>query len=260
MTTNLLIANGGAPLVASHDTYMAGFLAKPIDPLTLYYSFSTNAAGVTFNSQPLFRTGKQHEFGLKTDIIKQRLTFTAAHYEIIQTNLSTANPAFNVDPINNPQNILSDQTNHGFEFELKGGITQELSVVASYTTQRLRDSFNRRPRNIADRTAGALINYRFSHGTFKNLSAFVGMTRQGKSAGETPASSATPLGVIEQVGFYVPGFTQYNVGANYAWHAYAFGLTVDNLFDHRGFWQAAGRGAVPPIPGRNIRFTSTVKF
>jgi len=247
-------------LDAYHDTYLGGILAKPLPNVSVYYSYSTNASATTFNNLPLWRSGKEHEFGSKADFFGQRLSFTASHFQITQTNLTTPNPAFNVDPVNNLPTLLSDQTNHGFEFELKGGITKNLSIIASYTTMKLRDTFNRRPRNIPDRTTTGLLNYHFPDGALKGFGIFGGVVHQGVSAGETPASSATALGVIEQVGFWVPAFTLYNAGASYTWKKYSFNLTVDNIFDHKGFWQAAGRGSVPPIPGTNARLAATVNF
>jgi len=76
--------------------------------VSLYYSYSSNAAGVVANNQALWRSGKQHEFGVKTDFFQAALTFTAAHFQIIQTNLSTPNPAFNSDPAHNQPNILAN--------------------------------------------------------------------------------------------------------------------------------------------------------
>jgi iron complex outermembrane receptor protein len=258
-STNLR-TNVTTPLKDNQDTYLAGLLVKPLPRLSLYYSYSTNATGVTANNQPLWRTGEQNEWGVKADFLDQRLTVTAAYFEITQNNLTTPNPAFNVDPLNNPPTLLSNQTNEGYEIEVKGGVTKNLSLVASYTSQKLRDAFGRRPRNIADQTAGLLVHYSYRTGRLKGLGVFGGLTRQGDTAGETPASSATPLGVIQQVGFYLPAFTIYNAGASYAWDQYTVNLTVDNVFNHKGFWQAAGRGAVPPIPGTNIRFSASVRF
>jgi iron complex outermembrane receptor protein len=255
-----LRTNVTSPLKDNHDTYLFGVLAKPLPHLSVYYSYSTNATGVTANNLPLWRTGKQKEWGVKADFLEQRLTVTGAYYDIVQNNLTTPNPAFNVDPVNNPPTLLSDQTNKGYEIEVKGGLTKNISLVASYTSQKLRDAFGRRPRNIADETAGLLVHYSFRDGRLKGLGVFGGLTRQGDTAGETPASSATPLGVIQQVGFYLPAFTIYNAGASYAWDRYSLNLTIDNVFNHKGFWQAAGRGAVPPIPGTNVRLGATIRF
>jgi iron complex outermembrane receptor protein len=257
--TNNAPANTIAALKDKHDTYSGGVLGKPLPNLSLYYSYSSNAAGVIANNKAVWRSGKQHEWGVKTDFFKQRLTFTMAHYQIIQTNLSTPNPAFNSDPVNNLPNILANFTNRGWEFETKGGLTKELSIVASYTTQQLRDPFGRRPRNIADRTAALLLSYHFLEGELKDLSLFAGVTRQGKTAGET-VSGFTALGVTEMPGYYIPSFTIFNAGANYRWRNLGFNLTVDNLFDQKGFWQAAGRGAVPPIPERKLILTTTINF
>jgi iron complex outermembrane receptor protein len=243
----------------NHDTYLGGILGKPLPNVSVYYGYSSNAAGVTANGLTLWRAGKQHEWGVKTDFFKQRLSFTVAHFQIIQTNLSTPNPAFNADPVNNPPNILADFSNHGYEFELKGGITKNLSIVASYTSQRLRDPTNRRPRNIADRTTGALLNYHFTSGELNHLGVFLGMTRQGKTAGDT-ITGFTPLNVAQQTSFYVPPVMIFNTGATYPWKNTAFTLTVDNLADKKGFWQAADRGDVPPIPRRNVRLTATYTF
>jgi iron complex outermembrane recepter protein len=257
--TNDKPANTIAALKDHHDTYAAGVLGKPIRDVSVYYAYSSNAAGVTANNQALWRSGKQHEFGVKLDFFHARLTFTAAHFQIIQTNLSTPNPAFNSDPAHNLPNILANYGNRGFEFELKGGLTEAISVVASYTTQKLRDPFDRRPRNIADKTAGLLVTYHFNEGTLKNLHLFAGATYQGNTAGET-VTGLTALNVVEVPGFYIPAFTIVNTGASYRWERYSFNLTVDNALDKKGFWQAAGRGAVPPIPQRNVRFSTTIAF
>lgn len=243
----------------SHDTYMGGILGKPLPNVSVYYGYSSNAAGVTANSQALWRAGKQHEFGVKTDFFHQRLTFTAAHFQIIQTNLSTPNPAFNSDPAHNQPNILANYGNRGFEFEVKGGLTRNLSVVASYTEQRLRDPFNRRPRNIADRMTAAFLDYHFTDGPLNRFAAFVGFTRQGKTAGDT-ITALTALNVVAQPSFYVAPVMIFNTGARYVWRNYTFTLTVDNATDKKGFWQAADRGDIPPIPERNVRLTTTIPF
>lgn len=242
------------------DTYLAGALFKPTKNISVYYSYSTNASGVTFNNNPLWRTGTQHEYGFKTDFFQQRLSIATAYFDIVQNNLTTPNPAFNVDPINNPPQLLSDATNKGWEIEVKGGLTKDLSVVASATSMKVRDAFGRRSRNIPDKTAGLLLNYRFSEGTLKGLGVHAGATHQGDSAGETAASSATALGVIMQPGFKISAYTLINVGGSYSYKNYSFTLGIDNVANHKGFWQAAGRGAVPPIPGTNVRLTTTIAF
>lgn len=258
-TSNVLRATDSS-LKGHHDTYMGGFLVKPIENVSLYYNYSSNSSPTSFNNQPLWRDGKEHEFGVKTEFFRQRLAFTVAHFQIVQSNLVTPNPAFNTDPVNNPPNLISNQTNHGIEFEVSGGLTEHLSIIGSYTTMKLRDTFGRRPRNIPDTTAGGLLNYHFTANGWKGLNVFAGVSHVGNTAGETPSAPATALGVIEQVSFYVGPRTVYNLGAGYTYGRFRFNLNVDNVLNRRYVWQPASRFSVSPYPGINYRLTATVRF
>ncbi|HTB81703.1 MAG TPA: TonB-dependent receptor plug domain-containing protein [Opitutaceae bacterium] len=248
------------------DTYLGGILFKPAKNISLYYAFSSNAALTTSNKQPLWQQGQQHEFGLKSEFFHQRLAFTAAHFQIAQTNLVTPNPAFNVDPAHNAPNTLSDQANRGFEFNLVGGLTKNLSVIASFTEMKLRDPFGRRIRNVPDQLANLLLNYRFTDGALKNFSVFAAVVHVGNSAGENaqndPATgvAVTPLGVPTQPGYYVAAWTVYNAGASYRWDRFRFNLNIDNVLNSKFAWQPASRLSVSPYPGATVRLTTDIKF
>lgn len=257
--TNLLKSTT-AYLKGHHDAFMGGGLAKLTENVSAYYSYSSNTGPTTFNNAPLWKDGKQHEYGVKSEFFDQRLSFNAAHFQIIQTNLVTPNPAFNTDPANNPPNLISNQTNHGFEFEMVGGITKNLSLVTSYTKMKLRDAFGRQLRNIPDRTMNALLNYHFTEGSLKGAGVFVGMTHLGRVAGETPAANATALGVIEKTSFFVAPRTVYNAGASYRWERLQFNLNIDNILDEKFVWEPASRFSISPYPGINYRLTTTIKF
>ncbi|MDP3072951.1 MAG: TonB-dependent receptor [Opitutaceae bacterium] len=251
----------GAPLRGHRDTYLAGFLVKLAPNVSTYYSFSSNAQLASFNNQPIWREGKQHEFGAKAEFFDQRLSVSGSHFQIRQTNLATPNPLFLVDPVNNPSNILSSQTNQGFEFDVVGGLTKELTILASYTRMHTRDQLGRRPRNIPDTTANALLKYDFRAGNLKGVGAFVGITHTGNSAGESPPGSGlTPLGVVAQVSFYVPERTILNAGASYAWNQYRFNLNVENVANKRTVWQGSGRNSLSPFPSTAVRLTTTLRF
>ncbi|HTB81648.1 MAG TPA: TonB-dependent receptor plug domain-containing protein [Opitutaceae bacterium] len=257
LTSNLL--KGTPTLLVGHkDTYLGGFLVKPAPNVSLYYAFSTNAAIVSNNNVPIWQVGKQHEFGLKTEFFHQRLSFSAAHFQIAQTNLTSPNPLFNTDPAHQPTNILTDATSHGFEFDMVGGITKNLSVIASFTEMKFRDAFGRRQRNVPDTLANLLLNYHFE-GALKGLSVFGSAVHMGNTAGET-ITNFTATGVPEQPGFYVAAWTAYNAGASYVWNRYRFNLNVDNVLNSKFAWQPAGRNSVSPYPGITVRLTTTVKF
>jgi iron complex outermembrane receptor protein len=240
------------------DTYLGGVLFKPAKNVSLYYTYSSNAAITSFNSTPLWQTGKQHEFGIKTEFFNQRLSLTAAHFQITQTNLSSPNPLFNIDPTHQPSNILADETNHGFEFDAVGGVTKNLSAIASFTTMKLRDAFGRRIRNVPDNTANLLLNYHFGEGALKNFNVFAGVQHQGETAGD---SVTTFTGTVpDEPSFYVKAWTAVNAGAGYTWRRYRFNLNVDNVLNSKFVWQPAGRNSVSPYPGITFRLTTVVSF
>jgi iron complex outermembrane receptor protein len=248
------------PLNGHKDTYLGGLLYKFRPNVAAYASYSTNAALTSFNNEPLWREGKQSEFGIKTEFFDQRLSFSACHFQITQTNLVTPNPVFLSDPVNNPPSLLSNQTSHGYEADMVGGITKDLTVLASFTMMTPRDAFGRRPRNIPDRLANLLLKYDFHQGEFKGLGLFAGVNHVGTAAGENPITSGTALGVIEQVSFYLPARTILNVGGTYRTGRYRFNLNVDNALNKKTVYQGSSRFNMSPFPGTAIRLTTTVDF
>lgn len=255
-----LIADQTVHLSGDHDTYLGGVLVKPIPWVSLYYMFSSNAS-ITTGPQltPLWQTGKQNEFGIKTDLLHHRLSFTAAHFDIVQSNLSSPDPLYNTDPAHNPSTILTDDANHGVEFELVGNLTGGLSLIASHTDMRLRDSYGRRIRNVPDTTSAALLRYAVTSGPLRNLAVFAGVIHNGDVAGET-VTGFTAQGVPEQPGFYLADWTVYNAGGSYRIGRYQFNLDVENLANARFAWQPAGRNSVSPYPARTFRVITTIHY
>jgi outer membrane receptor protein involved in Fe transport len=252
--------NTSTRLTGATNTPLYGALFKITPAVSAYYSHSTNANGVLFNGAALFQEGKQDEFGVKTEFFNKRLSITASHFDITQNNIVTPNPSFFIDPVNNPQNFKADLTNKGFELDVVGGVTKNLTVLASYTDMKLRDAFGRRRRNIPDTTMNAMLKYSFTDGAAKGLSVFGGVTHVGNQAGEDPSITATALGVVAQVSFYAPARTIYNAGASYARGKYRFNLNLDNITDEETIWQPSGRFSLSPYPALNIRFTTTLAF
>lgn len=250
-------------LSGQKDNYIGSVLVKPTKNTSVYYTYSTNATLTTFNpgngvSIPLWSVGKQHEFGFKSEFLNQRLTFTATHFQISQTNVTSPNPLANINP-QAAGNILTDNTSHGYEFNLIGGVTKNLSVIASYTDMKYRDAFNRRVRNVPDRMANLLANYRFTEGTLKNFSVFGAVAYFGDTPGET-ITGFTTLGVPRQPGFYVAAWHVFNAGAAYTYQRWSFNLNVDNVTNRKFGWQPASRLTVNPYPGTTVRLTTVFKL
>ncbi|HEY3757201.1 MAG TPA: TonB-dependent receptor plug domain-containing protein [Opitutaceae bacterium] len=254
LPASLLTLNG------HKETYFAGLVYKLTDWASVYYSYSSNASLTSNNRQPLWQDGKQHEFGFKANFFHDRLSFTADHFQIAQTNIVTPNPLFNVDPVNNPVSLLNDVTNHGYEFGVTGGLTQDLSIIASYTYMKYRDQYGRRARNVPDKFGDVMLNYRPHDGPLKDFSVWAAVLSEGDVAGEAPPNAATSTGAVEQVGFYVAGYAVGNAGIKYHWDKYSIGLTLNNITDEKFVWEPASRFSVSPYPGFNWLVTLGVKF
>jgi iron complex outermembrane receptor protein len=242
------------------DNYIAGLLYKITPDLSAYYSFSTNAAITSNNlNQPVWQTGKQHEFGLKSVFFNGRLSISADHFQIAESNLTSTNPLYNLSPLTQPPVLIYDAVNHGYELNVVGGITKNLSIILSGTEMKYRDTYGRRYRNVPDSLANLLLNYHFTNTELKGLSIFAGIVHVGDTAGES-VTAFTAKGVPELPSFFVPAWTAVNAGASYTYTRYRFNLNVDNALNDQFWWQPAGRNSVSPYPGITTRLTVTVKL
>ncbi|HEY0946848.1 MAG TPA: TonB-dependent receptor plug domain-containing protein [Opitutaceae bacterium] len=255
-----------APLSRLEDSkamYLGSLLVKATKNTSLYYSYSTNATPTIANNAPLWRDGKQHEYGGKVEFFNKRLAINAAYFEIAQTNVSVPNPERAVNPAA-PTSLLADYDNHGAELEVSGAITKNLSVMASVSKLKLRDALGRRVRSVADDLAAVMLNYRFTEGSLKGLGLTASAVYTGERAGDATATNFTPLNVPTKISFFIPSYTIYNVGVSYAWDRYALRLYVDNVLDDKDYVQQAGARISSPglatATGRNIRFSATLRF
>jgi outer membrane receptor protein involved in Fe transport len=239
-----------------HDEYLAGILGKPLPNVSIYSSFSTNAS--IAGQSPLWQAGKQYEYGIKADFFDHRLSVSAAHFQISENNIAITNPLFNTGQ-STIATLYEDETNHGEELNISGGITQNLTVILSYTNMRFRDAADRRVRNIPDNMSNLLLNYHFTEGPLKDASVFVGVQHNGTVAGENaPNLGFTSLGVPDQVGYYIAAWTAANAGGSYRWRNILFNLNVDNVLNQRFWWQPASRNSVCPFPGLAVRLAMTI--
>lgn len=264
-TTGQNALTNSAPSILDDGKNMGsvGALVKVLTNVSVYYSHSTNSSPTIANNVPLWRDGKQDEWGFKTEFFDQRLSFNGAYFKITQTNVTVPNPDHQTNP-SAPEQLVSDFGNHGFEFELMGSLTKELSVVATYSKLNMRDSLGRPVRAVADNLAALLLNYRFPNGGAQGLSLNAGVTYTGRRAGDTPINF-TPAGVVGKTSFFLKPMYATTVGATYRWNEkYLFRLVVDNPLNDKDYiaiagGRVAGTG-ITTAPGTNIRFSTTVNF
>ncbi len=240
-------------------------LWKVLENVSIYYSHSKNASPSIANNLPLWKAGVQSEYGLKTEFFNKRLSANVSYFEIAQTNVTVPNPAYQNDPTQ-PQTLVSDLSNKGYELEAMGSVTSDLSVIATYSHLHMRDALGRMVRGVADDNSALLVNYRFNKNSdMKGLSLTAGINYSGKRAGDIPASNFTSLGVVEQVSFYLkPQFVD-TLGLTYRMNEkYTFRLKIDNIEDDTNYIAVAGArswgSGLTTATGRNIRFSTTYNF
>ncbi|HWL15337.1 MAG TPA: TonB-dependent receptor plug domain-containing protein [Opitutus sp.] len=255
-------ANAPSILDDAKEVWMASALFKVLPNASVYYSHSTNSSPVIANNRPLWRDGVQDEVGFKTEFFNQRLSFNGAYFEISQSNVTTPNPERQTNPAA-PEQIVQDLSNHGYELELIGGLTNNLSAIATFSQLKMRDALGRRVRAVADRNAALLLNYRFTEGAPKGLALSFGVSYSGSRAGDAPPAY-TIANQVAQVSFYLKPYYVTNFSASYTWQKYVFRLYVDNVLDDNGYIQQAGGRVsgtgITTAPGINVKFATTLNF
>ena len=257
-------SNGAiSTLEGSHNVYSGGALFKVTKNVSAYYSYSMNGAATAAATGvgAMWQNGKQFEQGVKAEFFDQRLGFSVAHFTIYQTNIGTPNP-YRYNPVTGlpdptqPGTLYEDERNNGLEFEINGGLTKDLSVIASYTNMHLRNTLGLRLRNVPDETANIMLDYRF----IKDASVSIGVLHTGDTAGETAPTSLTAVGMVKQVSFYIPPHTLTNLGASYTWDRCTLGVNVQNALDTKGFFQASGRSGLQELTPVNVIGSLRIKF
>jgi iron complex outermembrane receptor protein len=264
-TTARNVLAGSAPAILDDSKVMksASLLGKVQENVSLYYSYSTNSSPVIANNLPLWRDGVQHEYGFKTEWFKQRLSVNGAYFKIEQTNVTVPNPDRQTNPTA-PETLVSDFGNHGYELEVMGSLTGNLSAIATFSKLHMRDSLGRHVRGVADENAAFLLNYRFTDGTAKGLALNFGLTYSGRRAGDAPINY-TSLGVVGKTSFFLKPAYGTTAGASYRWNdKYLFRLHVDNVLDDHGYLSVAGGRVsgtgITTASGLNVKFSTTYSF
>lgn len=254
-----------APSVLSDHRmlWLGSALLKLRPDLSVYYTRSTNSTPVIANNLPLWRDGAQDEVGLKSEFFKQRLALNIAWFKIRQTNVIVPNPEHQTDPAA-PEQLISDLGDHGFEAELTGGLTPNLSVIAAFSHLHLRDSLGRTVRAVADYNASLLLNYRHSFDATRRMSVFLGVSHAGDRPGDAMATNFTPLGVPTKHTFTIPAYTVTSFGTSYKFDRTLLRLNVDNIFDDKNYLQQAGGRVsgtgLTTATGINVKLSATVEF
>lgn len=270
--TATAVAGQMYPGEGNTNTVSYGIVVKPRRNLSLYYGHSENAVPstnfqqVTAGAAPTFAEGTQDEFGVKIQLLDNRLLASVAYYEIDQTGYSIANPANLTSPppaVLLPALVVSREAS-GWEFQVTAGLTKNLSLIASYADTTNRDPNGVPFRGAAEKMGSLFLRYEFKDGSFKGLAAGLGANYLGKRAGDqasglTSASTSTNV-IPNQPSFYLPARTLVDANISYTRGPWSYRVAIANLLDETDYAASQTRFSVYMGNPRNFSGSVTYKF
>ncbi|VWC45594.1 TonB-dependent receptor [Burkholderia aenigmatica] len=201
--------------------------------LSPYVSYSTSfdpVIGVRMfgGGLPEPTRGTQTEAGLRWQPPGRNLMLSAAIYQIDQTNVVTPTPV-SLDPTGTTSVQTGKVRSRGIELSAVGKVTRELSVVASYVYQDVKNvqandaSLNHWPVAVPlpRQMASMWADWTWRTGALSGVGIGGGVRYQSTSAG-APDNSLT-----------VPSVTLVDLALHYEMPHWRFALNVANLFDRR---------------------------
>ncbi|RXV65785.1 TonB-dependent siderophore receptor [Burkholderia stabilis] len=201
--------------------------------LSPYVSYSTSfdpVIGVRLygGGLPKPTRGTQTEAGLRWQPPGRNLMLNAAVYQINQTNVVTPTPV-NLDPTGTSSVQTGEVRSRGIELSAVGKLTRELSIVASYVYQDVKNvkandaSLNNWPVAVPlpRQMASLWADWTWRTGDLSGLGIGGGVRYQSALAG-APDNALT-----------VPSTTLYDLAMHYEMRHWRLALNVANLFDRR---------------------------
>ncbi|WP_028217482.1 TonB-dependent siderophore receptor [Paraburkholderia oxyphila] len=199
--------------------------------LSPYLSYSTSfnpLLGVSMANGAIAEPtrGRQLELGIRWQPPGKNLMLNAALYQINQTNVPTPNPA---DPTLSTYVQTGEVRSRGFEFSAVGKLTHNLSIIAAYVYQDVKnieannDTLNKwpvdipRPRQMASLWA----DWTWHVGALAGLGFGAGVRYQSSVAGAADNSIT------------VPSYTLYDAAIHYDVRDWRFAINATNIFDRR---------------------------
>ncbi|WP_082483786.1 TonB-dependent siderophore receptor [Methylobacterium sp. Leaf87] len=203
-----------------------GLVYRPVEPLTLYASYTNsfkpqtdNVLGVT-NPPP--ETGVQYEVGARYDLVPDRLTVSAAAFNITRQNVSATDPnnaTFSV--------ITGAQRSEGVEFDIAGEILPGWKIIGGlgYLDAKIaRDTtfaVGNRLVGVPEFSASVWSTYQIPDGPWRGLGVGFGATHVGARFGDLNNS------------YKVGAYTRLDAALFYDYERYRFAINARNLTDAR---------------------------
>ncbi|MQA91731.1 MAG: TonB-dependent siderophore receptor [Gemmatimonas sp.] len=210
--------------------------------LNLYgnYSAGFEPVAALYNSNPIyggpFDPERSHmmEIGAKGEFLDQRLTVTAAAYQIVKTNvLASANSSANPDEMRQ----RGRERARGFEVEVAGNVATNLSLIAHYALNRtiisedLDESLIGQDKENAPRhLAGAWAKYQIEEGSLAGIGLGAGFHHV---ASRFTFERANPAAGLDNL--ILPGYSVFDAALYYTVNNFRIAANLNNLTDQT-YW------------------------
>ncbi|MFN4276662.1 MAG: TonB-dependent siderophore receptor [Ferrovibrio sp.] len=187
--------------------------------------------------------GLQYETGIKSSFFNERLTATAAIFEIEKSNVAVSDQAW-LDATGQSASIPGvSQRSRGFEFDLIGDLTPQLRIIANYSFTDTETLENPNDASVVGKPLGGVpehkarlwLTYEFEEGLRLGGLGFGGGARY---VGSNTAQFANTI--------QLDPYTVFDAAVWYRWKNLKAGLNVYNLFDHDYIARASDRSIAHP--------------
>jgi iron complex outermembrane recepter protein len=229
-----------------------GLVYQPIEPISLYASYTrsfTPATGRSINNEPFEpQRGTGYEIGVKTEIIKNRLSSTLAFYDTTLTNVATTDPNNDLFEIQ-----TGEQNSQGIELDLSGEILPGWDIFAgyAYTDAKITEdntfTVGNRLESAPEHDLNFWTAYTIQRGDLAGLGFGLGIFYVSESPGDLDNS------------FFLEDYTRVDAALYYERDNFKATLNFKNLFDVR-YFEGSGREEVTPGDPFTLLGNISVKF
>jgi iron complex outermembrane recepter protein len=256
--TNVLPDAGeGGRLQVSNSAIVprVGLLYRPLPELSFFgsysQSFKPSTALVEDGTILPPERGEGFEFGIKTELLNQKLLATLTYFDVTKQNITVPDP-------NNPllSVALGEQNSRGLEFDVSGEILPGWRIIASYAYTDAKVSkdldealIGNRIFGIPRHRANLWTTYEIQRGRLRGLGFGAGLEYGSNRFGD--------LANTFQVGDYLIG----NAAVYYQWSDYRFAVNIRNLANANYIRAVSGnQGQIEPGEPLSVRGSFSFQF
>lgn len=234
-------------------TPRVGIVYQPIEPLSLYASYSQTFApnsGRTVSGSILDpERGTQYEVGIRGEFLDDRLIANLAAYQITKTNVAAT------DPDNLDFSIpVGEQRSRGVELDIAGEILPGWNVIASYTYTDAEVTRDNSPREgnqlsgVPENAASVWSTYEIQNGDLQGLGFGLGLFFVGERQGDLDNT------------YQIPSYVRTDAAVFYRRDNWRAAINIKNLFDVDYIESSFNRIALSPGQPFTVLATVSVEF